>query len=154
MDTISLSGAYQGLKSAREILAALFDAKVNAEAKSKISEVQTRLGEVQDTLFVLRERINELQEERDRLKSALGTVQSWRTQAEQYELTTTDGGAVVRKYQGQPDHLACPSCFNKREVHILQDNKVLAGTYRCPGCGSNYPVRPTRSMVPIPISRG
>ncbi len=36
MDTISLAGAYQGLKAAKDILTTLFEAKVYAEAKPKI----------------------------------------------------------------------------------------------------------------------
>lgn len=148
MDAISLAGAYQAAKAAKDILTTLYDAKVNAEAKPKILEAQGKLGEVQDALFVLRERLSELQEERDDLKAKLANAEAWQTQADQYELTTTPGTAVVYKYKGQPDHFACPSCFNKREVHILQDNKVAAGTYRCTGCGANYPVKPPTHYSP------
>lgn len=148
MDPISLAGAYQGLKAAKDILTTLFDAKVDAEAKPKILEAQGKLGEVQDALFVLRERLSELQQERDELKTKLVNAETWQTQADQYELTTTPGTAVVYKFKGQPDHYACPSCFNKREVHILQDNKVIDGSYRCTGCGANYPVKPPTPFKP------
>ena len=45
MDPISLTGAYQGLKAAKEILGALFDAKVDSESRPKILEAQGKLGE-------------------------------------------------------------------------------------------------------------
>jgi DNA repair exonuclease SbcCD ATPase subunit len=153
MDAISLAGAYQGLKAAKDILTTLFDAKVDAEAKHKILEAQGKLGEVQDALFVLRERLSELQQERDELKGRLSNAEAWQTQADQYELTTTPGTAVVYKYKGQPDHFACPSCFNKHEVHILQDNKLMRGTYRCTGCEANYPVKPPSQINPAAIHR-
>ena len=153
MDAISLAGAYQGLKAAKDILTILFDAKVDAEAKAKILESQGKLGEVQGALFVLRARLSELQQERDDLKAKLANAEAWQTQADQYELTTTPGTAVVYKYKGQPNHFACPSCFNKHEVHILQDNKVMAGTYRCTGCSANYPVKPPTRVNPVAVIR-
>lgn len=153
MDPISLAGAYQGLKAAKDILTSLFEAKVDAEARPKILEAQGKLGEVQDALFVLRERLSELQQERDDLKAKLADAETWQTQVDQYELTMTPGSAVVYKYKGLPDHYACPSCFNKHEVHILQDNKVMAGTYRCTGCGANYPVKPPGHINPAAIRK-
>ena len=148
MDAVSLAGAYQGLKAAKDILGVLFEAKVDAEAKSKILEAQTRLGEVQDALFVLREQLSELQGDRDTLRSELADAKAWEDRATAYELSSTQGGAVVYKFKRQPEHFACPSCFNKHEVHILQDNRVMAGTYRCPGCSSNFPVGKRKSIDP------
>ena len=148
MDATSLAGAYQGLKAAKEILGALFDAKVDAEAKSKILEAQTRLGEVQDALFSLREQLSELQEDRSALRKELGAAKAWEDRAAAYELLSTQGGAVVYSFKEQPEHFACPSCFNKHEVHILQDNRVMVGTYRCPGCSSNFPVGTRKAINP------
>lgn len=140
MDPFSLSTAYQSLKAAKEILVTLYDAKVDASAKQKLMEVQTKLGEVHDELFVLRERLDTLQNERDGLRQELTKAESWATKAEQYELTKTFGNAVVYKFKSQPDHLACPSCFNKREIHILQDRKVESGDYMCTGCREIFKV--------------
>jgi len=141
MDAISLAGAYQGLKAAKDILTTLFDAKVDADARPKILEAQSKLGDVQEALFVLRERMSELQQERDDLKNELANAHAWQAKSDQYELNPTAGSAVVFRYKGQPEHFACPSCFNKREIHILQDNKVMSGTFKCTGCESNYPVK-------------
>lgn len=154
MDAISLAGAYQGLKAAKEILGALFDAKVDAEAKPKILEAQSRLGEVQDALFMLREKLAELQEERDTLRKELASAQGWAEAGGNYELCTTPGGAVVYQYKGQPAHFACPSCFNKKHVQVLQDNRVMAGTYGCPGCNANFPVKNKQSMGSLSVRRG
>ncbi|RVT47436.1 hypothetical protein [Rubrivivax albus] len=146
MDAISLAGAYQGIKAAKEILSGLFEQKVDSEARPKILEAQAKLGDVQDALFVLREKLSELQQERDELRSQLVDIQAWKAREQQYSLSSTVGGAVVYQFIGSPDHFACPSCFNRREVHILQDNHNMSGTFRCPGCQENFPVKQSRKI--------
>ena len=141
MDPISLSGAYDSLKAAKALLGVAFDAKVEAESKSRILEAQQKLGEVQDTLFSLRERLSELQRERDTLQSELSAERDWSAKSAQYSLAEAEGSAVVYRFQGTPEHYACPSCFNKREIHILQLASTWHGTYKCTGCGSSFPVR-------------
>lgn len=141
MDVASIAGAYQGLKVVKELLTAAFEAKVDAEAKPKILEAQSRLGEIQDTLFGLREQLFQLQEERGQLQSQLTAAQGWNERFGRYELANTPGGAIVFRFKGEPAHFACPSCVNKQEIHVLQDNRTFSGKYRCTGCESEYPVQ-------------
>lgn len=68
MDVATITGAYQGLKTAKEILGTVFEAKVDAEAKPKVLEALSKLGDAQDTLFALREELFSLQEENNALK--------------------------------------------------------------------------------------
>lgn len=79
MNAISLAGAYQRLKSAKDILTTLFDPMVDAVAKPKIFDAQGKLGEVHDALFVLRKRLSELQQERDDLKVNLAAAEAGQT---------------------------------------------------------------------------
>ena len=151
MDVTTFAGAYGGLKAAKELLTAAFEAKVDAEAKAKILEAQSKLGEVQDTLFSLREQLSLLQEERNLFKQQLADAQDWKEQMDTYELVKTVGGAVVLLSKTEPKHFACPSCVNKRELHILQDSRALSGQYRCTGCGSTFPVDPRQKLQPLPI---
>lgn len=60
MDSISFAGVYQALKTTKDILTGLFEAKVDAEANLKFGEAQGKLSEVQDVLFVLRGLLPEL----------------------------------------------------------------------------------------------
>jgi regulator of replication initiation timing len=142
MDPISLSGAYEGLKAAKALLGVALDAKVESESKTRILEAQAKLGDVQDTLFELRERLSALQVERDNLRAELSAEREWATKSAQYQLSQTEGAAVVYQFVGEPAHFACPSCFNKREVHILQPASSWHGTFKCTGCGSSFPVSP------------
>jgi hypothetical protein len=146
MDLTSITGAYQGLKTAKELLTVAFDAKVDSEAKTKIIEAQAKLGDVQDTLFGLREHLFALQEERNQLQAQLASADSWAKKLDQYELTRTIGRAVVYESKNEPKHYACPSCINKKEIHILQDNRTLSGKNRCTGCDKEYPIDPRQEQ--------
>jgi predicted RNA-binding Zn-ribbon protein involved in translation (DUF1610 family) len=140
MDYSSVAGAYEALKATKELLTFAFNAKVDAEAKAKILEAQKHLGEIQDTLFNVREQLFALQGERDELKQRLEQTLSWQRRIEDYELVKTAGEAVVLQSKSDPKHYACPSCVNKNELHILQTNRTFSGKYRCTGCGSEFPV--------------
>jgi predicted RNA-binding Zn-ribbon protein involved in translation (DUF1610 family) len=144
MDVASISGAYQSIKAVKDLLAAAFDAKVEAEAKPKIFEAQTRLGEIQDTLFGLREQLSQLQDERAQLQTQLAAAENWNQRIGQYRLTETPGGAVVYQFKDAPAHYACPSCTNKQQIHLLQDNRTYSGKFRCTGCDKEYPIQPRR----------
>lgn len=154
MDVATITGAYQGLKAAKEILGAAFDAKVDAEAKPRVLEALQKLGDAQDALFSLREELFALQQANNELRQQVVESESWQRKAEQYELTKTSGEAVVLRYKGSPEHYACPSCFNSKAVHILQPNRTLSGKYRCTGCGSEFPVEPQKKQAPIAYSKG
>ena len=151
MDIALVTGAYQGLKATKEILTTIFDAKVDAETKPKILEALQKLGEAQDTLFSMREELFALQEEKNAIKQQLAEALSWQSKADQYSLTKTAGEAIVYKFNGEPEHFACPSCFNSKVIHILQTNRALSGKYRCTGCGSEFPVEPQKAPPPIRV---
>ena len=154
MDVATITGAYQGLKAAKEILGAAFEAKVDAEAKPKVLEALSKLGDAQDALFALREELFSLQEENNSLKKQIANAESWKEKADQYELVKTNGQAVVYKFKGQPEHYICPSCFNSKNIHILQSNRTMSGKYRCTGCESEFPIEPIQRHEPINYGRG
>jgi predicted RNA-binding Zn-ribbon protein involved in translation (DUF1610 family) len=149
MDAASIIGAYQGLKAAKEILSAAFDAKVDAEAKPKVLEALQKLGDAQDTLFALRDELFSLQESNNQLKQQLAEAAAWQSRAEQYQLVKTSGGAIVFRFKSEPEHYACPSCFNAKAIHILQPNRTSSGKYRCTGCTSEFPIEPQKKSAPI-----
>jgi predicted RNA-binding Zn-ribbon protein involved in translation (DUF1610 family) len=146
MDITTVTGAYEGLKAAKEIIGSLLETKIDIEVKAKIIEIQNKLGETQDTLFGLREELFKLQEANYKLNKELESIQSWQAKVDQYELSKTNGGAVVYKFKGQPEHFACPSCFNSKQVHILQTNRTFSGKYRCTGCGNEFPIEPKEKL--------
>jgi hypothetical protein len=152
MDIAALNGVVQAINLTKQLAKAAFDGKVDAEAKAKIGEVLEKLGEVQDGMFNLREDLHRLQVERDDLKKKLDAADSWQQRAAAYKFTQTAGGAVVYISNDEAPHYACPSCFNKKEIHPLQDNRTARGKFRCTGCTAEFPIKPqaaTSSVQPV-----
>jgi len=71
MDITTITSAYSAVKSIKDLGSALLDAKIDADSKQKISEVLTKLGGIQDTLFYIREELLRVQEENHQLKSEI-----------------------------------------------------------------------------------
>jgi len=147
MDIATISTAYEGLKAGKNILKSLYETKVEADAKEKIDEVMSKLGEAQDTLFLMREELFRLQTDKETLKNELSEFELWDKKLSHYELTKTAGGAVVYEFIGTPEHFICPSCVSKKKIEILQDNRTFSGEYRCVSCNAKFPIN-TRQNIP------
>ncbi len=145
MDIASITAGYQGLKIGKDILKSLYETKVAADAKEKIDEVMSKLGEAQDILFSMREELFRLQSKNEELKMKISETESWENKLTNYELTKTEGGAVVHKYIGEPEHYICTSCVSNRSIQILQDNRTMSGKFRCVACKAEFPIKPSQS---------
>ncbi len=149
-----IAGGFASLKAVKELLKGAYDAKVDAEVKAKVYEAMDKLGDAQDTLQELRAMNYELLETNQTLKQELADAKAWKVKVDSYELVKTWGEAVVYKFKGEPAHFACPSCFNKQEIHFLQTNRTLSGKYRCTGCASEYPVEAQKRQPSVNNARG
>ncbi|WP_085723188.1 hypothetical protein [Pseudomonas sp. R37(2017)] len=151
MDYAMIGATFESFNVVRKLLGVVYAAKVDADAKEKINEALTRLGETQDGMFQIREELNRLQNERDDLRKQLDAADYWLKRSAQYSLAEAPGGAFVYQSSESPHHYACPSCFNKKEIHPLQDNRTLSGKFRCTGCKAEYPVNPQGRISPEPV---
>jgi regulator of replication initiation timing len=138
---MDIASAYTGIKFIKDSLLFILNAKIESTVKEKINEVLEKLGAVQDTLFYLREELSQLQTENYGLKEKLNAAEDWKAKLAEYELKETQGGAVVYQFRGNPIHYVCPSCLNKKEIHILQDRRVMSGVFDCPGCSKTFPIK-------------
>jgi len=154
MDLSMLSAAYTGAKFAKEALAAVLQYKIEEKAKEKINEVLEKLGPIQDTLFELREELFRLQDENRALKENIKSFNDWNSRLSRYKLVETEGGAVVYSSLEPPSHYVCPSCIEKKEIHILQDCRVYSGTFQCPGCDKTFPIKKEKSDPAPPLPSG
>lgn len=152
MDYAIVGATFQSFTAIKQLLGVVYDAKVDANAKEKITEALTRLGETQDGMFQIREELSKLQSERDDLRKRLDAAEHWLSRSSQYSLTQTPGGAVVYQSSEPLLHYACLSCFNKKEIHPLQDNRTVSGKFRCTGCTAEYPVSLRQNISPLPVS--
>jgi NAD-dependent SIR2 family protein deacetylase len=142
-----IKAAFEGLKYAKEALTFGVNQKVDEKVRDKVGDALDRIAKVQDALFTLREKLNALQEENLALKEQLRQKENWDNTLSDYELVQAPGGAVVYQFKGTPQHFACPSCASKKELHILQDRKVISGIFDCPGCNNTFPVNQAKSAA-------
>jgi hypothetical protein len=147
LDIATIGAAYTGLKFAKDALQVALGYKIETETRTQISAALEKLGTAQDTLFELREELFRLQGENDHLRQELAARQGWEALKAQYQLHETSGGAVVYESPGPPRHYACPVCFAKNVIQILQDRRAISGVFDCPSCKAEYPVNPQKSVL-------
>ena len=146
MDLSSISGAYTAIKAAKDALGSAVNAKAGGIASEQAQTALEQMGEAQDKLFWLREELARLQDENSELKDRVKSIESWEERFRHYELTQTSGGAHVYRFNGEPEHYACPRCAERREVQILQDTRTMSGNFMCPGCDSQFAVKPAKQL--------
>lgn len=151
MDLTTITAAYNGLKTAKDLLSAYTKIKTETKSLEKINEAVKNVAEAQDALFHLRDENFKLQEENNHLKQQLNEKEDWQKRLADYELVTTIGGAVVYKSKQGTSHYICPSCLEKKAIQILQDRRVMSGDYGCPACKAQYPINPMKHVGPVSI---
>jgi predicted RNA-binding Zn-ribbon protein involved in translation (DUF1610 family) len=147
-----IAGAATSIKMVKDTISALLDLKVDIETRAKIADALAKLGDAQDAVFMLRETLFELQRENESLRQVIAKHDDWKKRVDPYKLAQTAGGAVVYRNaggDGVPEHFACPTCVNKREIQILQDRRTFTGDFDCPSCKTKYPIKPNSGSVPF-----
>jgi hypothetical protein len=142
MDMAAVSGAYTGLKFAKDVLQGVLKAKIALETHTQVSAALDKLGEAQDTLFEMRDELARIQQANEDLRRQLKAHDDWRASFAQYHLVTTAGGATVFEHADVPRRYVCPSCSNDQKLQVLQDRRVMSGVWDCPGCKVMYPIDP------------
>lgn len=148
MDIVTtINTAHSAIKIAKESLTLLLNSKVEEKSREKINEAMLSIGNLQDTLFEIRNELFQLQTERDGFKKELEQRDNWDRKIAEYKLIRAPGGGMVYAYQGEPSHYICPKCIVEQEIQILQDQKnEYTGSFQCPGCDKHYninvPVEP------------
>lgn len=100
----------------------------------------------------VREELQRLQSENIEIRQQLKAIEEWENIKKQYEPVRTDGGAIVWKFYGHPEHYACPNCFEEKRRRPLQDQHTLAGNFQCPGCKTDFLIKPMRTFQK-PVNR-
>ena len=135
-------GAFEAVRSAKKGLEKYVDLKAEIQSQEAVTGALERLGAALDSLFDLREALSDLQDDNAQLKDRLRSYETWDQRASEYALTRTRGGAVVYRSDGPPEHFACPSCYERREIQVLQESTGFASA-SCPGCRAKFMVKPT-----------
>lgn len=120
------------------------NSKIDEEARSKIHSALDQVAGLHDMLFHTQQQLLGLQQENADLKRQVAAAQSWEQRAAQYSLVKSSGRALVYRFSGQPEHYACPNCFETSRISILQDRGVAAGLWDCPACSQSFNVTAVR----------
>ena len=102
------------------------------DAVSKAVEVQTELLQANEEISSLRQQINDLND--------------WKERSAKYKLVKIEGAVIYQSETGDPEHFACPNCFEKlHQIHPLQFTDGSFGSHECSGCQRPYPLQSKRS---------
>lgn len=110
--------------------------------KGATLEAQERIMDLREALLNAKDDLLRVREDNQQLRVRVAEQEEWQGRAGRYALAQTNGGAVVYVSQEPFAHYSCPSCFEKRQIHILQDLRSMSGRFACPGCGKAFPVNP------------
>ncbi|HHQ4901547.1 TPA: hypothetical protein ACSP3M_002820 [Aeromonas veronii] len=149
MDITAITSAYTAIKSIKDIGRLVLDAKIDSEVSEKIQASIERLGDVQDTLFYIREELLSQQEEKERLKKELAAalaelemIKSVIYRAPSYWIVKEgqdddgpfcqpcfdDEHKLIRLQGGDNDFWSCRKCKNKFKgpTYVAPKSKVRA----------------------------
>jgi len=148
MDITTISTAYSAVKSIKELVTAVLEAKVDSKARERVNQVLEKLGSVQDALFFVREELFHLQEENRNLKE---TVKSLEEKLRIKERLTWEKPFYWLFEKESKDGPFCQRCYDAdRKLIRLQDrgNDVWY-CFQCKSVyeGPNY--RPHEPVVRI-----
>lgn len=147
MDPIAGIGSALGsINAAISLVRVAVGAKMDAEVRAKVLEAMDALIQSQTQLLDARIQMHDLVDENRTLKRKLEEREDWKQRADRYELVKAPGGAMVHQFKGEPAHYACPACFERQQVQVLQDRRVMSGDWSCPSCDKTFHVtQPTKN---------
>ncbi|WP_229626516.1 hypothetical protein, partial [Vibrio parahaemolyticus] len=140
MDIATITSAYTAIKNIKEISKLALDAKIDSEVSEKIQASIERLGEVQDTLFYIREELLTQQEEKEKLKKELAAVKA---ELEKVESVVYRAPSywVVKEEQAD-DGPFCQPCFDdeRKLIRLQGENNDFWNCRKCKNSfkGPNY----------------
>lgn len=124
------------LKTAFDIAKGLKDIDDTTRRNAAVIELQEKILGAQLAQSTLIERINELE-------AKMAGFEQWDAQKKRYELKDFGGQTFAyalkpQTAEGEPPHKACPACYQKRQIGILNfsHNGSGRGFYDCTACGT------------------
>jgi hypothetical protein len=140
------------LKSAFEVAATALDTKDTVKLQAlmhtlykEISGAQASMLTAQDVALKMQARIQELEKE-------VEAYNDWKAEATRYQLTDFGENTFAYKLRreaanGEPEHLLCVGCYNKRTKGFLQfEGNYGRKRYVCMNCDKPSELGPYKSI--------
>ena len=147
-DLIAIGQGFSALKALTDLGKAMIDTRDAAVFRDKQIEFQSRIIEVQNTLFELQRERTDLISRIAELEREVTSLKAWDAEKERYKLVEVHPGAYAYVIKAEcqddsPEHLLCPTCFERGKKTILQFRFNTAGEHReCPSCKTTIRIAP------------
>ena len=141
LDPVTISGMFDSVKALTGLAKATADAVVDEKVREKVYEIRQGLMDLQERALEIQRDRMELLEQVSDLRKELAALKTKEAKLSGYEMHSLAAGVTV--YKSKPnadhtvDHYACPDCFSKNEVSILQRRETPYGSteWKCQKCG-------------------
>jgi predicted RNA-binding Zn-ribbon protein involved in translation (DUF1610 family) len=124
------------------IRAALAKTKANSETLALVSELQSRLLQLQEIALSLHQEKAQAIEENAQLRAEIRRNEEGAAERQKYQSKEVGCSRLLSR-EDQPGTYYCPTCFEVKKVAIpLQQVKqgAFGLDYRCNVCGTAFPV--------------
>lgn len=138
IDPTSIGGVLEGLRTAVGLAKTAADAAVDVKVKEAIFQIRETLYELQERALNDQQSRMELMSKLDQVRNELAAERDKKARLAGYQLVQLDQGAFAYR-STSPDkvmHHACPDCYVKDNVTILQSRPAANGStlWRCQSC--------------------
>lgn len=146
VDISAIAAALSALKGANDVAQAMLGLRDAAAFQSKLIEFQSKIIEANNSVFAAQDERADLLRQISDLESEVAALKAERTRLQRYELKDFGGNTFAYQLKaseanGEPIHRACPNCYNKGQISILQFDFLTAAhqdRYNCRSCKSEF----------------
>lgn len=146
VDVSSIASALGALRAANDIAQAMIGLRDAAAFQSKLIEFQAKIIEANNSAFSAQDERTALLRQISELEGQVTTLKAERSQLQRYELKDFGGNTFAYQLKdseanGEPMHRACPNCYSKGQISILQFDFRTASSqdkYQCHSCKSDF----------------
>lgn len=146
-DATMIAGAISSLKTAAEIAKVLYTAKLDADTKEKISQLQQLVWDARESAYNAQDELAEVKKRHAEAEQAVMDFMKWGKDKERYRLFQPQGlnsvvyGVKESSADGEPPHYICTNCYQESRKSILHNkqSKEQRTAFHCPKCNCSIP---------------
>jgi hypothetical protein len=131
--------AVSSFKAMTDIFNGVLSLHIDSEVKAAIIEAQNQTLQLQTNTLEILAKLEEQLAENAELKEKLTAIQRWDETKAKYEMVELYEGRYAYKLRSpsgdiEPKLRYCVTCFDSRNLVLLQELGNTVGVYQCPAC--------------------
>lgn len=153
MDITAITSAFGALKAAKDLGTALVELRDFNQLTAVVSELNRKILEAQEGLFLAQAKMLELQSEHLQALEKLRNLEKRAEDRARYALVELDGGAFTYRLKvaqegkdgavvdpDEPVHHICQPCMDIRghKSVLMKGTDTFAISLNCPSCGAKF----------------